>query len=77
MAASSRKEAKVDEFRRRRVADGAPRLARRRVSGPIFVEPARKGTAGAIDDAAATRAMAESFARLVAMWQDVAPGGTA
>ena len=44
------------------------------VGRTIFVEPARKWFAGAIDDATATQAMAESFARLCALWQDAAPG---
>ena len=42
------------------------------VGRTIFAEPARKWFAGALDDAAATQAMAESFARLVALWQDAA-----
>ena len=45
------------------------------VGRTICVEPARKGFAGANDGAAAAQAMADSFARLVAMWQDAAPGG--
>ena len=58
-----------------RVARTSPRVRGFAVGRTIFVEPARRWFAGAIDDAAATQAMAESFARLVAMWQDAASGG--
>jgi 5-dehydro-2-deoxygluconokinase len=59
-----------------RVARTCARVSGFAVGRTIFVEPARKWFAGAIGDAAATQAMAESFARLVAMWQDAAPGGS-
>ena len=58
-----------------RVARTRARVSGFAVGRMIFVEPARKWFAGAIGDAATTRAMAESFARLVALWQDAAPGG--
>jgi len=38
------------------------------VGRTIFAEPARKWFAGRVDDAEATRAMAESLARLCALW---------
>jgi 5-dehydro-2-deoxygluconokinase len=46
------------------------------VGRTIFAEPARAWFAGAISDAAATQRMADSFARLCALWQDAATGGT-
>jgi 5-dehydro-2-deoxygluconokinase len=45
------------------------------VGRTIFVEPALDWFAGRIDDAEAVGAMAESFARLCALWQDATPGG--
>jgi len=45
------------------------------VGRTIFVEPALDWFAGRIDDAEAVRAMAESFARLCALWRDTTPGG--
>ena len=39
------------------------------VGRTIFVEPAQRLVRGPIDDEEATRAMAESFARLCALWQ--------
>ncbi len=44
------------------------------VGRTIFVEPALAWFAGRISDAEATRAMADSFQRLCALWQDAAPG---
>ena len=51
-------------------------IARRRrhvrgfaVGRTIFMPPARDWLAGRIDDAEATRAMADSFARLCALWE--------
>ncbi|HEY1943320.1 MAG TPA: 5-dehydro-2-deoxygluconokinase [Roseiarcus sp.] len=46
------------------------------VGRTIFVEPAINWFSGRIDDAEATRAMADSFARLCAMWENAAPGAT-
>jgi 5-dehydro-2-deoxygluconokinase len=46
------------------------------VGRTIFAEPARAWFTGAISDAAATQRMADSFARLCALWQDAATGGT-
>jgi len=43
------------------------------VGRTIFMQPAHDWFAGRIDDAEATRAMAESFARLCALWE---PGAT-
>ena len=43
------------------------------VGRTIFVEPALAWFAGRISDAQATRAMADSFGRLCALWQDAAP----
>jgi 5-dehydro-2-deoxygluconokinase len=45
------------------------------VGRTIFVDPALNWFAGRIDDAEAVRGMAESFARLCALWQDAALGG--
>ena len=42
------------------------------VGRTIFVEPALAWFAGKISDAEATRAMADSFARLCALWQNAA-----
>ena len=44
------------------------------VGRTIFVEPAAAWFAGRIDDGEAVRAMAESFARLCALWEKAAPG---
>ena len=44
------------------------------VGRTIFVEPALAWFAGRISDAEATRAIADSFQRLCALWQDAAPG---
>lgn len=44
------------------------------VGRTIFVEPAQNWFAGRIDDAEAVRAMADSFARLCAIWEKAAPG---
>jgi 5-dehydro-2-deoxygluconokinase len=44
------------------------------VGRTIFVDPALQWFAGRIDDAAAVRAMADSFQRLCALWRDAAPG---
>ncbi len=46
------------------------------VGRTIFVEPAINWFSGRIDDAEATRAMADAFARLCAMWENAAPGAT-
>ena len=46
------------------------------VGRTIFAEPAINWFAGRIDDAEATRAMADSFARLCAMWEKAARGAT-
>ena len=43
------------------------------VGRTIFAEPAAAWLAGRIGDAAAVKAMADSFARLVAIWQKVRP----
>ena len=43
------------------------------VGRTIFVEPAVNWFAGRIDDDEAVRAMAESFARLCALWEQAAP----
>jgi 5-dehydro-2-deoxygluconokinase len=44
------------------------------VGRTIFVDPALQWFAGRIDDAEAVRAMADSFARLCALWREAAPG---
>jgi 5-dehydro-2-deoxygluconokinase len=44
------------------------------VGRTIFVDPAVQWFAGRIDDAEAVRAMADSFARLCALWRNAAPG---
>ncbi|MBV8471811.1 MAG: DUF2090 domain-containing protein, partial [Hyphomicrobiales bacterium] len=46
------------------------------VGRTIFVEPAINWFSGRIGDAEATRAMADSFARLCAMWEKAARGAT-
>ena len=58
-----------------RIARGCGLVRGFAVGRTIFVDPAFNWFAGRIDDAAAVRGMAESFARLCAMWQDAAPGG--
>src|SRR5208282_5897266 len=58
-----------------RIARGCSRVRGFAVGRTIFVDPARSWFAGRIDDAEAVRAMAESFARLCALWQNAAPGG--
>ena len=45
------------------------------VGRTIFAAPAAAWLAGRIDDAAAVEAMADSFARLVAIWEKVRPAG--
>jgi 5-dehydro-2-deoxygluconokinase len=57
-----------------RVARTCQRVRGFAVGRTIFAEPAHAWFAGAIDDAAATQAMADSFARLCALWQDAATG---
>ncbi|MBV1707385.1 MAG: 5-dehydro-2-deoxygluconokinase [Hyphomicrobiales bacterium] len=44
------------------------------VGRTIFAEPAEQWLQGRIDDAAATKLMRDSFARLVAMWQNARAG---
>ena len=57
-----------------RVARGCGVVRGFAVGRTIFVDPALNWFPGRIDDAEAVRAMAESFARLCALWQDTAPG---
>ena len=58
-----------------RIARGCALVRGFAVGRTIFVDPALNWFAGRIDDAEAVRGMAESFARLCALWQDAAPGG--
>jgi 5-dehydro-2-deoxygluconokinase len=58
-----------------RIARGCGLVRGFAVGRTIFVDPALNWFAGRIDDAEAVRGMAESFARLCALWQDAAPGG--
>jgi 5-dehydro-2-deoxygluconokinase len=58
-----------------RIARGCALVRGFAVGRTIFVDPALNWFAGRIDDAEAVRVMAESFARLCALWQDTAPGG--
>ncbi len=60
-----------------RVARGCSLVRGFAVGRTIFVDPALNWFAGRIDDAETVRAMAESFSRLCALWQDTALGGTA
>ena len=55
-----------------RIARGNPHVKGFAVGRTIFVEPALAWFAGRIDDAEATQAMADSFARLCALWQNTA-----
>lgn len=58
-----------------RIARGCALVRGFAVGRTIFVDPALNWFAGRIDDAEAVRDMAESFARLCALWRDAAPGG--
>ena len=67
-------EALEDELARAfAIAAGCPAVKGFAVGRTIFAGPAQDWLAGRIDDAAATAAMAASFARLVAMWQKLRP----
>ena len=55
-----------------RIARGSPHVKGFAVGRTIFVEPALAWFAGRIDDAQAIQTMADSFARLCALWQDTA-----
>ena len=61
----------ADLFRAFALAAACPAVKGFAVGRTIFAEPARAWLAGKMDDATATKNMAESFARLVAAWQNV------